>query len=556
MLPKYFPEYKVYSPEQSEFPFLNRPEVMLLKTPQANLDRSAFTDEEWQMINAVTVTAGEAGATCYSPELWTPRDYLSRTDKHRLRINGIAQTTRESGHHSTREHDTFVFALEGVSRLAIFHLFHTHPHHVSDQKSQRYVKMSVDGRLIPMFPSERQQRIYQEASNNLYHGYAQLLEILKPDTHRLILERFPRKGAEKYSKWLEKQSDTKAQEIARYLLGLDTTATLYHSCNALTLMRYHRLAASGQYSAEATGLVEAMVKSVLDTDPRFADELPDQLGPEDLPEYNIHPTPEDYYHQADRFDALLQGKPSRLDPLLGNAYLGEQLAQAVRMTLGIPFEKLSDEEACALVLDPAKNKLLASTLGEPVMHSLSQTLNMIQIRAGIKMAVVTASQVQRHRGLTHTHPLTVPIPRLEQDIIIPTLIAQNQQALELYMEIQQKNIVAMQQLANDGVPLNILSYLHTNGTAIRTNIAGGLGNFFHWAKLRTCLTAQQEVYDLALPIIQDLTKIAIIGKHFHQPAPCGVNQRAGIKPLCTEGERYCGIPVWNQTIDSYPKRTI
>ncbi len=553
---KTYPEYQVFSPEQSEFPFLNRPKVRLLKTPQANLDRSAFTDQEWQIINAVTVTAGEAGATCYSPQLWTPRDYIERGDKHRLRINGIAQTTRESGHHSTREHDTFVFAFEGVSRLAIFHFLHSHPFHVSDQMSQRYVEMADTGRLIPRFSTQSQQEIYQTASNNLYQGYARLLEILKPDTRRLVLERFPSKDKAKYETWLDKQSDSRAQEIARYLLGLDTTATLYHSCNALTLMRYHRLAASGQYSAEVAGLVEAMVQSVLDVDPRFADELPNQLGPEYLPEFNLHPTSDDYYHQADRFDSLLRGKSSRLDPLLQNSYLGEQLAQAVRLTLGIPYEKLNDEDACALVLDPAINKLLASTLGEPVMHSLSQTLNMVQLRASIKMSVVTASQVQRHRGLTHTHPLTIPIPRLEQDIIIPTLISQNQQALDIYLQVQQENIVAMQQLADDGVPLNVLSYLHTNGVAIRTNITGGLGNFFHWAKLRTCLTAQQEVYDLAVPIIQDLTKIAMIGRHFRQPAPCGVNQRAGIKPLCTEGERYCGIPVWNQTIDNYPKRNI
>jgi hypothetical protein len=31
--------------------------------------------------------------------------------------------------------------------------------------------------------------------------------------------------------------------------------------------------------------------------------------------------------------------------------------------------------------------------------------------------------------------------------------------------------------------------------------------------------------------------------------PCGIRARAGAKPICPEGDRYCGVPVWRLSLE-------
>ena len=41
----------------------------------------------------------------------------------------------------------------------------------------------------------------------------------------------------------------------------------------------------------------------------------------------------------------------------------------------------------------------------------------------------------------------------------------------------------------------------------------------------------------------------------HILAPCYIRKRAGVKPICPEGERFCGVKVWELEIQDY-ERTI
>ena len=51
----------------------------------------------------------------------------------------IAQETYFAGHHTTLQHATFQFAIENVSRQALWSFLHSHPFYNSEQVSQRYV---------------------------------------------------------------------------------------------------------------------------------------------------------------------------------------------------------------------------------------------------------------------------------------------------------------------------------------------------------------------------------------------------------------------------------
>ena len=324
-------------------------------------------------------------------------------------------------------------------------------------------------------------------------------------------------------------------------------ANLYHSLNELTLIRLAKLTQAGQRDPELYHFVKAMVDAVAAVDPTIREEIGEPL--------EISPTPDyDPYVAADEFDTYLGGLPGRLDI---NESIDHQLARAIRLTLGASEETLPDEAAIDLVLNPAKNPVLASVNGEMVIHQLSRALNQVNLSALVTVSHVIDSQLQRHRGLAHTRPLVLPIPRLDQDIVVPSLVRDNPAALELYLRLQANNIAHMQELVALGVDKNILAYLHTNATRIRKSINGPLGAFHHLFRLRTCLNAQEENYNLVRTLVQQLPATApLIAAHFQKPAPCGIRVRANLAPFCPEGKRYCGVPIWKSTINSYPDRDI
>lgn len=544
MSTKNYPEYPIYSPEYA--PFSKKVAVRLLATSTAPLDIEAFTPEEWSSLNAATTIAGEAALTCYSPDLLTPLEFIKRGDKHKDRVQRVAADTRDSGHHSTREHKTYIFAVSNLSRNAIYKL-HSQPFHVTDQESQRYVTMSDEGLILPKTGNEQADRLIETAASELFEGYEQLTTLLFPLAHELYLKRFPGKQNEKWAKDVDSEAKKRSQEIARYLLPLSMGANLYHSLNELTLIRLAKLTQTDQRDPELYYFVKSMIDAVAAVDPTIHEEIGEPLDITTIPDY-------DPYTAADEFDASLAGLSGRLDI---NESIDHQLARAVRLTLCASEKALPDDEAINLVLNPAKNPVLASVNGEMVIHQLSRALNQVNLSALVTVSHVIDSQLQRHRGIAHTRPLVLPIPRLEQDIVIPSLVRENPAALELYLRLQANNIAHIQELAVLGINENTLSYLHTNATRIRKSINGPLGAFHHLFRLRTCLNAQEENYNLARTLVQQLPLTSpLIAAHFEKPAPCGVRVRAGLAPICPEGKRYCGIPVWKSTIDAYPNRDI
>ncbi|OGD71323.1 hypothetical protein A3A84_03850 [Candidatus Collierbacteria bacterium RIFCSPLOWO2_01_FULL_50_23] len=549
------PEYPVISPEILYFS--RKVEVRLLARTLSPLPIDDFSEQEWADLNAAANIAGEAAKTCYSPHLLTPLDYVIKSDKHRESVREVSATTRASGHHSTREHVHYVFGIKNLSRNIIYRL-HSQPHHATDQESQRYVTMSGEGVVLPrIFDNREADHLIETAASELFAGYEQLTSLLIPIARELYLKRFPGRRNAAWDTRVDGEAQKRAQEIARYLLPLSMGANLYHSINELTLIRMAKMIFADPRDPEMYALVKGMIDAVALYDPTIREEIGENLRISTTPDYDFalfHPT--DPYAAADEFDTYLAGQPIHLDEDLGN--LDHRLAEAVRLTVGASESKLSDLAAIDLVLNPTKNPFLASVNGEMVIHQLSRSLNQVNLSANITLSHVIDSQLQRHRALNHTRPLHLPIPRLEQDIVIPRLIAGNEQALELYLSIQARNIVFMHEIAAmRNVEENDLSYLHTNATRIRKRINGPLGAFHHLLRLRTCLNAQEENYNLAVALVKQLPGVSpLIAAHFNKPAPCGIRVRSHTMPLCPEGDHFCGIPVWNRTIEEYPERDI
>ena len=111
---------------------------------------------------------------------------------------------------------------------------------------------------------------------------------------------------------------------------------------------------------------------------------------------------------------------------------------------------------------------------------------------------------------------------------------------------------AIDQLLNAGVPEAHALYLLPNAFPIRFEESGDLLHFHHKWVQRLCYTAQEEIWKACKDeVFQVTSQFPDIGKYLQ--APCWPRSRAGLKPYCPEGDRFCGVAVWKMPVEQYQR---
>ncbi|MBA3415287.1 MAG: FAD-dependent thymidylate synthase [Chloroflexia bacterium] len=463
-----------------------------------------------------------------------------------------------AGHHTTLQHASFVFVLDNVSRLALWSFFHSHPFYNSEQVSQRYREVSGAGMATPDLP-EPELAVYREAIERSVQGYRRLAEILAPDMTERYGRVFPARAKATGAAAERRLTDAvarRSQEVARYVLPLATPAHLYHTVNGLTLLRYHVLANQPDAPSEVRTIVNAMVAEVLAVDPFF-------LGAPGYPLDLRLVTADDSLEalalgrwrgalgrgEAETeaacraFDATLE--PWHHSRLAGFAPGAEgTLADAVRTVLAVTPETMADDAAIAAVLDGRENPLLGHPLFLGMHSKLMQTMNHVPFTFQKRISAAEDAQNQRHRGTLSSGPLLLAHQRRQPDVIVPWAIRQNPAALAEYEATVNAMWAAKNALLDRGVPAEVALYLLPNAHRVRFYESGTLlAYYWKWVK-RLCYDAQREIFDTAVEeVAQVREQFPRIGDLVAGP-PCVVRARAGATPICPEGERFCGVPVW------------
>lgn len=517
-------------------------------------------EEMASIVHSPTVLAGESARTCYSARgLCYPKDYLN--PQHQVITNEVIGSTRRAGHLTTRQHFEIVFGLTDVSRQFIWSFLHIHPFYNSEQVSQRYVAVKEGNSFIPPLEGEALS-LYLENAHEQIEAYRKLKEVLIPIAAQEYFQIFPaRQGKTKWEKGNASTIEKKAQEVARYVLGVDTFSYLYHTINSLTLMRYWRACQMTDVPEEAKLVVTEMVNAVTKYDPNFLTELdPDPYPLEETPEYqaliSLRQQPVDFAAArrfSQEFDAGLEGFCSKLIDWSSNA--PQTLARAVKAVIGTSGEQISDSEAVELVLNPAKNRTLGDVLNLTTLHKLSQALHSISYTFAKKISHTADSQDQRHRMVPGARPIIACHYSGEPDYITPALIAQSPEALATYQEIMEKSFRTINQLLAMGVKPEYALYRLPNAFPIRFVESGNLLYLHHKYRMRLCYNAQEEIWQASKEETQQISQVhPEIGRWLL--APCGLRWSAHTTPFCPEGERYCGQPLWDKTVGEYPSRLI
>ncbi|MFM8269464.1 MAG: FAD-dependent thymidylate synthase [Pseudomonadota bacterium] len=493
--------------------------------------------------------------TCYSGRGVIYPEDISKDEKSIALRDKIASSTLEAGHLTTRQHAHFVFALSGVSRQFIWTFLHSHPFYNSEQVSQRYVKVKPSSFVVPPL-SEKGQVIYEQTIRDQMSTYEKLIEVLRPPIRTDYYDRF--KSRKKYSDKWDPQVEKRLYEVARYALGVGTTAYLYHTVSALTLLRYWRLCQEFETPIEQKIVVQKMLEAVKAADPLFEKEIQDPVSLEKTLEFSLVRNQAAQFSTGSsdfiaEFDRDLGERTSKLVQYTQNAE--KVLADAFRTATGRTQKDLSDSQALQLLLDPKMNPILADPLNAGTFDRLSQIFHHVHFTFKKKISHTADSQDQRHRMVMASRPMLATHFTGKPDFITPFGITQSDAAQQVYFECMEKSFAAVAQLIDMGEREESAFYLLPNSTSIRMISSGDLQAYQHKWKMRSCYNAQEEIFRATIDEIQQVKDVApTIAEHLR--APCYLRLRAGITPYCPEGDRYCGLPVWKYSIDEYHRKSL
>lgn len=496
-------------------------------------------------------TAVAAARTCTSPSgAVDPAAVLGGPDldeegrrKARERRDGLAQSLYVAGHHTTFQHAHFLFVLERVSRQFVWSFLHAHPFANSEQVSQRYVRVSAEDVFVPELPAGAARAF--EVTLAAQHGaYRNLVELLSPIAEAELLRRFP--TWRRHPGRLARQTDRKAQEIARAVLPVATHTALFHTISCLTLFRYRRLCQQLDVPGETRRVVEGMVAAALEHDPNLAQVLEEPVPLEATPEFALFSE----FHGAEahpaafreEFDRDLGGLTSKLVGAPGHNV--ENVARAVRAVLGLPRSRVSAEEAVRLVLDPGVNRLLGEDLNLSTLSKLGRCLHHAHFTFAKKLSHAADSQDQRHRMTPAARPLLAAVVDDHPDVVVPRLIAHaGETARKVFDEAIARAWEGAAAVRRAGGSGEAAAYLLPNALAVRFVESSDLLNLHHKHRLRLCYNAQEEIWQACLDEALQIRDVEPAIGRWLLP-PCSVRQLAGRKPFCPEGERFCGIAVW------------
>jgi thymidylate synthase ThyX len=481
-----------------------------------------------------------AARTCYSSRVIDAEEI---TDRQRRNIGPL---TYNGGHHTVYQHATFEFSLSGISRQLVWCFLHAFPFYNTEQQSQRYVRLDEVRAHVPPALDGEARAIYEGAVESAWGAYAELTRRLVPVTQGILADlwRLSERQNKAFGRSVKREAEKKAIETARYVIPIGCHTAMVYTISGLVLHRLRRMAVTCDASEEARCVVERMVGCVEAVDSDFFSQVGEPPLEDDQALERMLPGPGLGDKAAiEAFDRSLDGRASRL--VDWGARAPQVVADAVRHVVGRP--DLPDAEALALALDPAQNRYRLDTLNVSANAPVMRTLDHAHYTFRKKLSHTADSQDQRHRMVPGSRPLLSRTVPAAPDVVTPGLIAENPDCQAVYVEAIEAAWDARTRLLARGVNPELALYVLPNALSVRFEESGSLLHLLHKWTMRTCLNAQREIWEASMDEIEQVREIHPELTE-HVGPPCSV--RSGrVRPRCTEGTHFCGIPVWRSFPD-------
>jgi len=167
----------------------------------------------------------------------------------------------------------------------------------------------------------------------------------------------------------------------------------------------------------------------------------------------------------------------------------------------------------------------------------------------IKLSLSADAQNQRHRRSPAVRTKLKDI--YKRDFYIPKIIKQNKKIEKLYKEAINYSYDFFEQ-QKDVLGFSEASYALLNAHNIEIIEHDDFNEFAHKAQMRLCYNAQEEIFDITYKQVKELKEKGVKAAEKFLP-PCTIRKIQNIKPICPEGERFCGIKVWKLDFDDYKR---
>ena len=476
-----------------------------------------------------------AARTCYSPRVIGPDEI---TDRQRRTIGPL---TFGGGHHTVYQHATFEFSLSGISRHFVWSFLHGFPFYNTEQQSQRYVRLDEVAAHVPPSLGGEDRKIFEESVERGWRTYRELTERLVPVTRRILSERWrlPARKNGAAGRNADEEAERKAIETARYVIPIACHTAMVYTVSGIVLHRLRRMMRASDVPREATEVVSRMLAEVESVAPDFFTRVGDPpLRSDEVLENQLATPGLGDAAALEAFDKSLDGCRSRL--VDWSARAPEVIADAVRRVLG--RADLGDDAALDWVLDPAKNRYRVETLNVSSHAPLMRTLVHSHYTFRKKLSHTADSQDQRHRMVPGSRPLLSRTVPAQVDVVEPDLCRDDPACHDLFVEACEAAWDARARLLERGVEPELALYLLPNAVAVRFEESGTLLDLLHKWTLRTCLNAQWEIWQTSMDEIEQVG--AVHPKLARRVGPpCSVRNGV-VRPRCTEGSHFCGVPVW------------
>jgi thymidylate synthase ThyX len=128
------------------------------------------------------------------------------------------------------------------------------------------------------------------------------------------------------------------------------------------------------------------------------------------------------------------------------------------------------------------------------------------------------------------------------DVVEPDLCREDPACHALFVEACEAAWDARARLLERGVAPELALYLLPNAVAVRFEESGTMLDLQHKWNMRTCLNAQREIWQASMDEVEQVA--AVHPKLVEYIGPPCVVRNGIVRPRCTEGSHFCGVPVW------------
>lgn len=165
----------------------------------------------------------------------------------------------------------------------------------------------------------------------------------------------------------------------------------------------------------------------------------------------------------------------------------------------------------------------------------------------IKLSLSADAQNQRHRRSPAIRPKLEDI--YKRDFYIPPIIEENKEIKNIYLKAIDRSYEFFEK-ESVGLGFGEAAYALLNAHNTEIIEHDDFNEFAHKAQMRLCYNAQEEIFDIVYNQVKQLRKAGVSAADKFLP-PCAVRYKEGIRPICPEGERFCGIKVWKLDFEDY-----